>query len=127
MQTEDFVTFDQAKKLKELGFDWGCIHWYHTNEEHEKKLIKAFDYANHSGLSPRALSAPTLSQVQKWLREVKNIVVLATCNLDYEKGHEWYWFIDKDVNIEDPEHAYETYEAALEAGINKALEFIKNN
>lgn len=30
MTHEDYVTFEQAVRLKELGFDWGCTHGYDT-------------------------------------------------------------------------------------------------
>ena len=119
---EDYVNFEQAKKLKELGFDRKCYTFYHWDNWCE--LSHSGICENHN-MFEKCISAPTLSQSQKWLREAKDIIVLATCNIDYEKGHEWYCFVDKDVNIEDPEQFYETYEQALSAGIDKALNFLK--
>ena len=121
MNTEDFITYDQAVKLKELGFDWKCYTFYHW--DNWCGLSDSGICENHN-MFEKCFSAPTLSQAQKWLREVKDIIVLATCNLDYEKGHEWYWFVDKDVDIEDPEHFYETYEQALSTAIDKALDLL---
>lgn len=129
---ENYVTFEQAVKLKEFGFDWRCNHYYQDNNQSlHPNFYRDFNkhdklYTDDEELKKVTLSsAPTLSQAQKWLREVKNIVVLVTCNLDYEKGHEWYWFVDKDFDIEDPEHKYSTYEQALSAGIDKTLELLK--
>lgn len=121
---EDFVTYEQAQQLKQLGFDWKCYSFYHL--DNWCGLSECGTRMNHN-MFQKCISAPTLAQVQKWLREVKNIIVLVTCNLDYKKGHEWYWFIDKDVSIEDPKHFYKTYEQALLVGIDKALEFLKEN
>lgn len=135
---EDYVTFEQAKCLKELGFDWKCNHYYHTQTK-EFSPVDWFDYDSsidaddlYTSNSPKGvisyrIFAPTLAQTQKWLREIKNIIVLATCSIDYEQGHEWYWFVDKDVHIGFPEQFYDTYEQALSAGIDKALEFLKEN
>lgn len=154
---EDYVTYEQALQLKELGFDWECngIYKYHSSKiihklpknPHKKKSIKKaienypiitflkknteIEYRDDSWINSyyldehKYVNAPTLAQAQKWLREVKNIIVLSTCNLDYEKGHSWFWFVDADCWIDNPEHNYSTYETAFLAGIDKALELLK--
>lgn len=134
---EDFVTFEQAKALKELGFDWKCNHYYFMDwgELISYNPADIFDqlYVDFNNSSywnngeSYTFSAPTLAQAQKWLREVKNIIVLATCSIDYEQGHEWYWFVDKDIHIGFPEQFYDTYEQALSAGVDKALDFLKED
>lgn len=65
---EDFVPFELAKKLKEKGFREECYGYYGKNgnffEIHPKQDM------NNSGYR---CSAPTISQVLKWLREEKKI------------------------------------------------------
>ena len=135
MQTEDFVTFDQAKSLKKLGFDWGCNHWYHTDEDYEKKLIRSLDYSNHSGLSPKALSAPSLYQAQKWLMDKKHILISIRPNdfINDSGNTEIHYTTDifgtskGYLELLHSESGYENYEFALEDGINEALELLKND
>lgn len=122
---EDYVSFEQAKTLKELGFDWECNHWFHPLELY--KVLESVSYCNHNRFT-RPYSAPTLAQTQKWLREVKGIAL----NILAHDGGGYHWesiflpvgpefgdFIGPDNNL------YDTYELALSAGIDKALELLK--
>lgn len=57
---EDFVPYELAVKLKEKGFDWD------TREIYERNILACIyeDYPK-----------PTISQVLKWLRKEKKIVI----------------------------------------------------
>ena len=118
---EDFVTYEQAKILKDLGFDWECLYPYT-----EKKIIgyhpSPINWNNDENAKYGIISAPTLAQAQKWLREAKGILILIQHNKNF------YWTIS--TNESDDEviaiYEYETYEKALLGAINKALEIIKN-
>lgn len=127
MNNEDFVTYEQAVKLKELGFDWKCNHSYYGRRS--KGLIEFctyYDFNKNGG--PNECSAPTLSQAQKWLREVKgiHIEIKYTFNPQYEP------WIGKLVIIGDqPEpntiintDTCDSYEEALLEGIGRALELL---
>ena len=125
---EDFVTYEQAVKLKELGFDWKCNHWYHPLEP--EKIIECQTYCNHNSFE-RPYSAPTLAQVAKWLRDVKGLIIYSEPRFYKGKkpllGYEYHLFNKKDgyySHIES-ETIYDTYEEALSEGINEALELIK--
>ena len=143
---EDYVTFEQAKKLKELGFDWECSHYYegHNNPRlkestqfsGEHYYVKDFyhnfnDFNSHHGQPgwPNC-SAPSLSQAQKWLREVKkiNVEVIACFNRSLDM---WQWdcFIQslEDDEIDESTISHDTYEKSLSAGIDRALELLKEN
>lgn len=63
---EDFVTYNIAEKLNEKGFDWSCSRYYSVDN---KKLKK-----NEYWAYEERISAPTISQALKWLRE-KDIMV----------------------------------------------------
>lgn len=62
---EDFVTFEIAKKLNEKGFDWICSRYYSL----DNKKLKKNEYWGYE----ERISAPTISQALKWLREEKKI------------------------------------------------------
>jgi hypothetical protein len=63
MITEDYVSFETAKLLKEKGFNWDC------------KTKKFYPEPDYDQESPNGVSAPTLQMAMKWLREVHNIAV----------------------------------------------------
>ena len=107
MSIEDFVTYEQALKLKELGFNEPCYNFWSLEPDGKPFIITStLGDVRSSDLKGRDVTAPFLWQAQKWLREVKNRIVLPTCNLDYENGHSWYWFVDANVEVEDPECSY---------------------
>ena len=99
--TDDFVTYDQAIKLKELGFDWDC-----SNND-----IKY---------------TPTLTQAQKWLREVKGVKVYVKPLFSSEKYEYWISFKFQGFMVGDERYGVEeTWEYALSAGINEAIKLLK--
>lgn len=127
MNHEDFVTYDQAVKIKELGFDWECNHWYHPLEP--EKIIECQTYYNHNSFE-RPYSAPTLAQAQKWLRE-KEIEVGVFGDFDGElPTGKWVWLMREfnthlfDTVFPEDDIRFNTYEQALSAGIDRALEIL---
>ena len=123
--TENFVTCEQAVKLKELGFDWECNFWYHPKEG--DNLYPSGMYNNHN-TSKIGISAPTLSQAQKWLREVKQIYLFVD-RAGGPNGMGYYWYItDSEGNSRKVSFSpFDSFEEALSSGIDKALELLKDN
>lgn len=80
MNEKDLVTFEQAKRLKELGFDWKTDYVY-TKEKYDiydrdiESIEKGELISRNSRfcIVPYCINAPFLYQVQNWLREEKNI------------------------------------------------------
>lgn len=127
MKHEDFVTFEQAKALKELGFDGECRAYYYDTKE-----ISGNPYPyNYNSRDIGVTSAPTLSKAQKWLREEKEIEVGVFAEFDGElRTGQWVWLMRKfNTHLYDtvfPEGInYDSYEKALSKGIDKAIELIK--
>lgn len=145
----DYVSLEQAKLLKEFGFDWKCFSFYTKHKtisiEHItdwcRSVIIEENY-NDNFISNKynvLCSAPTLYQVQRWLREVKDIII----GIDFDNWYEKYiCHIYKKV-ISNSKHIknsyssmlvtngsnedFDTYEEALSKGIIKALELLKEN
>lgn len=123
---EDFVTFEQAIKFKELGFDWKCYTFYHG--DNWCGLSHSGMCENHN-MFEKCVSAPTLSQAQKWMREVKNIHL----EIKYMSNPQYEPWVGKVVIIENyPKpntiidiDTCDTYEEALSICIDKALEILK--
>lgn len=139
METTDFCSYELSKRLKDCGFDEPCQTFYDANRELGRALDS--DNFNHLGETYQGewftgtISAPTLAHAQKWLREVKGIDVLVwNCACGYG------WEISKadpqsrgttlkfyDDNGEDRDSGmWLTYENALSAGINVALQLLDN-
>ena len=133
---EDFVTFEQALRLKEMGFNWECNHFYESNT-----LTPSFELISNDGGvayklsvddltcnfnldnidSTWVVSAPTLSQTQKWLRKVKKTEVIVI-RLDDDVYS--YTIYGEIVNV-TTESTFDTYEDALSEGIDGAFELLK--
>lgn len=115
----EIVTFEQAKVLKELGFPQNVKHNY----------TYASDGQFFNMLSQVAVCiAPTLELVAKWLREEKNIHI--DNNFSEHKGKDVYDCFVHEIghyiyDDNDMVMYYSTYEEALSAGIDKAIEILK--
>ena len=129
--TEDYVSFETAKLLKEKGFDEATIGYYNTISEIPEK-IKFFDSPisiyDSDGLIG-CIQAPTLQMAMKWLRKWHNL----HCDVDYDFRLGWHIQItslkevvqDHDTEMKTylPHKAvnYTTYEEAADAAIKYCL------
>lgn len=134
---EYYVSLEVAKLLKEAGFDYGCREYYKFTDEGYRfrwnalpvnwnKKVAAL-IAEKYGLS-EGYSALTLDVAQRWLREVKGILLYITPKRVNMEWKWFFWYIDlrDKTNIEQRYSTknFNTYEKAQEAGIKKALEII---
>jgi hypothetical protein len=142
MDNEDFVSYEIAQALKKAEFDWPTHGYYHkgncADDEVWYYTMNPADDHNHRN-NPRVWSAPTLTQAQKWLREIIGIHVSVTPAIQIRK---WQFYIDdlnQHINPHDGEmltrcteemqdeydkEYFDTYESALSAGIEAALKQI---
>lgn len=123
---EDYVTFEQAKKLKELGFDWECdFIYYFTYHNHDNPVFGRYETTDHYEVE-KYWYAPTQALTQKWLREKKGICV--TSNINIHKGkYKFNWNITlfkEGRGVWDENVIYDTYEQALSSGIDRVLELL---
>jgi len=79
MITEDYVSFETAKLLKEKGFDEPTTKSYYT-EGFENPMIFSHDLL--SCTQTDEFLCPTLQMVMKWLREVYHITIGITFSLN---------------------------------------------
>lgn len=107
MITEDYVSLETAKLLKEKGFNWDC------------KTKRFYPEPDYDQGSPNGVSAPTLQMAMKWLRKVHNIDISVTP--DRKAGYSVLIFKDKRLPF-DTLDSYSIYEQACEAAIKYCLE-----
>lgn len=111
MITEDYVSFETAKLLKEKGFNELTAKFYPYFEGKDYK----YD-----------ISCPTLQMAMKWLREAHNICVVSfpvVTDDDGEAGCLWNYVILRKLEVlHNSECLYEFSETACEAAIKNCLE-----
>ena len=122
---EDFVTYEQAEKLADLGFDYKCIACY---DEEEFEYTGEYNNYNSGYYRYNLISAPTITQAQKWLREVKGVKVYIKPLFSSEEYEYWISFKFKGFMVDDECYGVEeTWESALSEGINEAIKMLKHN
>ena len=138
--TEDYVSFETAKLLKEKGFpqEYDIYHSMVYNEEDyedeyevqrmvlETKLVKAGTLSSYPvGVPEPKCYCCTLQMAMKWLREVHKLHIIAEpClgegnepNLSFNR---WFWTILKEEGEYKPIRnidEFSTYEQACEEAI----------
>ena len=116
---EQLITFETAKLAKEKGFDSKYTEDYDTlGFVQQRGILESHNLER--------VSAPTQSLLQKWLREVHNIYVL----IEIHDSAKWFYFqitykTNEGVEYTVPSSFYNTYEEALEVGLQEALKLIK--
>lgn len=122
--SEDYVSFETAKLLKEKGFDQNCPTYYLDGQ-----VWRHY----HCEVIPKGkpiFAAPTQSVASKWIREVHklNIEVYRTasgyiaCIVKIPSGTDLK-FLETDGD-DLASGTYTTYEKAIEAGIQYCLEHL---
>lgn len=126
MITEDYVSFETAKLLKEKGFD-ERVKSYFTDDGLEGYMFGTGRKSN-SELEECFYSRPTLQMAMKWLREVHNYDICICLDSYVEPYDNQYYILirrrkNKYENISPCEQVYfDTYEEAAETAIKYCLE-----
>lgn len=117
MITEDYVSFETAKLLKEKGFDEECSCFYNNIDYGTPGLeVDGQLYYKNSALDDEEYATPTLQMAMKWLRTKNIFIDIYHYN---SKIAPFIWRIFA-YNILMPQTA-ETFEEAAEASINYVL------
>jgi hypothetical protein len=127
---ENFVTYEQALALKELGFDIPVNASWIINKMYPRGII-GFGSWQNSNSSDNHLSAPLYQQCFRWFREKYKLFpnfhkneLTDKYRYDEIKNTETYEVLydsmDYYFNVE-----FETYEEAESACIDKLIEIVK--
>ena len=135
MQSE-FIPYEQALELKELGFNEPCFGYYYTLNGKDWKFAEKSEYyrlddeINIGGKF--SLLAPTFSQAFRWFRE--NHGICTWIERLYTDDHVPYYRYSCEKSIESPPNynrtwvtlkKHTTYEEAELACLIKLIEVIK--
>ena len=139
MATEDYVSFETAKLLKNKGFDEICRAFYKDwNDEInlcDCNRCHCFDYCNNSILENYSdkdelnIAAPTLQMTMKWLREVHNLFIMIDICFDDDRErkpgyifHIWQTKPPYELLYYHIEKVYDSPEETCSAAIKYCLE-----
>jgi hypothetical protein len=78
----EFIPFEQALALKELGFDEPCIKYYWTDGMFTKTYESPFNHNKRDN----SISAPLYQQAFRWFREKHNLVIQYTPHEVYDEN-----------------------------------------
>lgn len=129
METE-FIPYNEALALKELGFDEPCLLVY-------EKFLKQLFSSNSNDLNDQpknsklviSITAPTFSQTFRWFRDnyKKYNIIFEIRNWNGEEN-QWYYIIHKDGETL-PWNWIEgmSYEEAELACLIKLIEIVKSS
>lgn len=119
--TEDYVSFETAKLLKDKGFDEICYLGYNKNGEY----VPTSNRTNSQIIQPDFcfICCPTLQMAMKWLRKIYHIHIRLINAIDESYKYEIYPREGKYISKCFTDRCYyETYEQACEAAIKYCLE-----
>jgi hypothetical protein len=119
--TKEFVPYDRALKLKQLGFDEPCFGYYLQN----KRFISYEERKSMPKQTKDAISAPLFQQAFRWFRENYRLSVLIQDWLDDYDGEIVEWTIGEDRIIYEITNRTDTYEEAELACLHKLIEIVE--
>ena len=114
---KEFIPYEQALALKELGFDEVCFGSYYNNGDFT-------NYLNIDGKtqSNNVILAPLYQQAFRWFREKYNIWNW----IERFTESDFYIFQIPSANLEKIQGYYKTYEEAELECLKKLIELVKN-
>ena len=119
---EQFVTYEIALKLKELGFDEKCLGYYAG--DHLILSVRQQYYPN------KVTKAPLWQQVIDWFEKQGLIVycnIVITMHWEYHIGPAYPPMEEKYGNWIHSQYEYSTRKKAREQAILKCIELCKKN
>jgi len=114
---KEFVNYELALALKELGFDEPCFGRYWI-KDFQLRSPKNYNADNEKIDS---VSAPLYQQAFRWFREKYDLFG----HIEVESNNSFYWHIRNPEQFISSQKS-DTYEEAEQACINKLIEIVKD-
>ena len=112
---KEFIPYEQALELKELGFDEPCFGWWFADEQ--MLIIEK----STKSTSENIVQAPLYQQASRWFREKYDMF----SHLDKNAYSKYYYDIHNRGEIFFDEEYFNTPEEAELACLNKLIEIVK--
>jgi hypothetical protein len=121
---KDFVPYEPALALKELGFDEECLA-IHSFVDGELNFMYVNTFHSNDDVNEKSAASPLYQQAFRWFREKYNLISYIHPLALLQDTKKWCYEItnfesswDEDINLHSPE------EAEL-ACLNKLIEIVK--
>jgi hypothetical protein len=127
---KEFIPYEQALALKELGFDEPCFGYYYTLNGKDWKFAEKSEYYrldNEINIGGKfSLLAPTYSQAFRWFREKYGLYHSIGLDNSLENDVNCdYQIINHNQSISEFKTDFKSYEEAELACLIKLIEIIK--
>ena len=118
--TKEFITYEQALALKELGFDEECIGYFNNSSNKQIKLCADMDNENPFNY----IVAPLYQQAFRFFRDKHNLV-FNFISYNIVKHGEYHWSITWNDEAK-ASGIVKTYEEAEQACLDELIEIVKS-
>ena len=120
MIDKEFIPYQEALELKQLGFNEPCFTYYKNDQPSDfLELVKNSEIENVNNEPDDYISAPTYSQAFRWFREKHDLCANVARYEDEEENNFLYYIDDDDI-----EEEFNTYEEAELACLKKLIEIV---
>jgi hypothetical protein len=113
---KEFVPYELALELKQLGFGEPCLASYY----HAGRKLDICEYINHGEYT---VLAPLFQQAFKWFRDAYNLKSCIMFRTSMEDNKEYYDWLIKGQEV--VYRHFNTYEEAELACLQKLIEIVK--
>lgn len=130
--SEDYVSFETAKLLKEKGFNvetehemWYVVKQFSTGCHWNSCTYKVGDITREYD-EKCCIAMPTLQMAIKWLRETYNIHIVLSPNKKMNNQYCSIIFVDKEGELhpQPTDFFHGSYEEAADNAIKYSLEYL---
>jgi predicted 3-demethylubiquinone-9 3-methyltransferase (glyoxalase superfamily) len=133
---QEFVTYEQALALKELGFDEPCFGYYHEDKSLTYTNMVSQNTNSFWKINNKVITAPLYQQAFRWFREKYGI----SHEISKTRGGQYMPYVNGDALLDvTTEHKvgnnlidnkgyqwmYDTYEESELACLKKLIEIVK--
>jgi hypothetical protein len=118
---KEFIPYEQALALKELGFDEPCFRWYDERWGDDLQQDK-FNTNKDLFMTDLDCSAPLYQQAFRWFREKYGLFTQPNRTID--TSGIWYYFSIATKRTDVCEGSFSYEEAELEC-LKKLIEIVK--
>jgi hypothetical protein len=114
---KEFVPYELAVKLKELGFDEPCGNIYDNKKELRRSLLEYPIINSKNGFheSSGIITAPLYQQAFRWFREKYDLIYVIV------KAESWFF----TINGCNTQEGFKTYEEAELECLTKLIEIVQ--
>lgn len=127
--TEDYVSFENAKLLKEKGFDENTpVNYFVGDDKPRGCMVGEMIYHKRLEEDTHLIACPTLQMAMKWLREEKKLNCITDVSFNQNRNGKTEYCFSVWENkppyelLRESSQTFNTYEEACETAIKYCLE-----